>query len=77
MNDAVFVWTIYFDPLDHPGKYVGRRWRLDVIEPDGVVSSDIDAVREWIHKQFPQFGGIGVWFDRAPDDDPVIVESWI
>lgn len=77
MDNAVYLWTIYFNPLDHPGKYVGRRWKLDVPEPDLVVCSDVESVREWIRRQLPRFSGLGVRFDREPDDDPVIVETWI
>lgn len=75
-------YTIYFNPKDAPGKYVARRF---VVAAGGVTPTDdhyiddeIEAVRRWIRDFSARRGSVAdVRFDRAPNDEPPILESWL
>lgn len=68
------MWTIYFDPSDHPGVYVAREFKITregpVPSPFASVSPTLEHAREGISEG-------RVCLPRSEDDDPVIVESWI
>lgn len=77
MNDRLYMFTIYDDPTDHPGKFVVRRWWLDFpggepfkdTEPTAVVPTLEEAraaVPEGMYR-----------LSRLPNDEPQIVETWI
>lgn len=72
-KNQLSIWTVYKRPLDHPDKYVARRW-LATPQPtptdDKLLADDLDALR----KKLPP--GL-IRMSRQPEDDPVIVESWI
>lgn len=74
MSDALDIWTVYFNPDDHPGKYVVRRFavkaggKTDVDDPCYVGGSLLEArccVPPGLYCQ-----------TRDPKDQPSIVESW-
>lgn len=71
--EQLSIWTVYERPLDHPDKYVARRW-LATPEPeptdDILLADDLEALRN----QLPQ--GL-VHMQRQPEDDAVIIETWI
>jgi hypothetical protein len=74
MNDLT-MWTIYDHPRDHPTKFVARRW---IINSEGnhpaseiLEADDIDDLR----REFLRCGL--VCLTRNPEDDPVIVETWL
>lgn len=75
MSEAVFsTWTIYFNPKDHPGKYVVRRFEIGkaLTRPtnDMFVADTLDEARALLP--------IGLLcFKRDLSDDPVIVETWL
>lgn len=77
MSDEPFqAWTIYKNPRDYPGCYVVRRGQAILalgivhdLEPTAVCHSLVEA-REAVPPG-------RVRMDRHPDDDPVIVETWI
>jgi len=69
------MWVIYANPRDFPGKHVVRR---HVSRADGTygatdefeVADTLDETREFVP-------GWAIRLDRQPEDDPVIVETWI
>lgn len=68
---AIDIWTISFNPLDFPGKYVARKHLV----PGGVtnefyVADTINEARAHVPPHLINFG-------RDPTDQAVIVESWI
>jgi hypothetical protein len=70
-------YVIYFNPLDFPGEYVLRRWRVDPVTthpiPDlhpVVVSDDIEEARKLVPMGL-------VRIHRHPSDDIAIVETWL
>jgi len=72
-------WVIYFNPQDHPDKYVVRKWIItggpDGIKPDDIsqVCDTLELARDVVAYHYP-----GAYrLDRQVDDDPVIVETWI
>lgn len=71
------LWTVYFNPSDFPGKYVGRRFVLTHATADHIVADDIEIVRNWISQQCRKHGGAMVPMNRSADDDPTIVEVWL
>jgi hypothetical protein len=62
--------TIYQDPLDYPQKYVARLFNLT--DPTNVVMLG-DNYEELVRRKPLAM----VSFNRSPDDDPKIVETWI
>jgi hypothetical protein len=69
------VWTVYDHPSDWPGGFVARRHEAHdnntvVATADVVYADTLEAVRA---KLPPGMYPIA----RSPNDDPVIVESWI
>lgn len=73
-TDRLTTWTIYDHPSDHPEGYVARRWVIidGVAKADAAVTSDSLAVLRFNMQREGR-----VCIDRAPEDDPVIVETWI
>lgn len=73
MKSQLSIWTVYERPLDHPQKFVARRW-ASFLEPaptaDVILADDLGELR----KMLP--AGL-VRMPRQPGDDPVIVETWI
>lgn len=69
------TYTIYHDPLDFPGKFVVRRFRViaSQVVPDDEpwhISDDLTAARESIP--------VGLYrMVRSNEDDPPIVETWL
>jgi hypothetical protein len=68
------MWTIYWSPKDHPGKFVVRRF---VIEPgratpsnDYALASTLEMARAHIPEGCDRL-------PRDPEDEAQIVESWI
>lgn len=68
------MWTVARNPADFPDKFVARKWligRRDLTPTvDHHVADTLDDVRAMLpHGLHP--------VPRNPNDDPVIVESWI
>lgn len=64
------IWVVYKNPLDFPDKFVARLFQLDVPTDVVLVENSLEALRA----QLPQ--GL-VCFEREPEDDPVIFETWL
>lgn len=68
------MWVVYDHPTDYPFGYLARRWRVGSESAEAtderVVGISLAAVRA----QLP----VGlVRLARAPEDDPVVVETWL
>jgi len=62
--------VVYYNPLDHPGKYVARLWGWNcVARPEYVKRDSLEEIRNCIPKGM-------CMIPREPSDDPVIVEIW-
>ncbi|MBA1280302.1 hypothetical protein [Stutzerimonas stutzeri] len=72
-KDQLSIWTVYERPLDHPEKFVARRW-VSTPQPsatnDVLFADDLDGLRLLLPAGLVQI-------PRLPGDDPVIVETWI
>lgn len=75
IDNNLHIWTIYFKPSDHPDGYCARKHTLleGESKPGGelLTGSTIEQLRERFSSQ-----GL-VCIGREPEDDSVIVESWI
>jgi len=75
-DDLWIGWTIYKYPKDYPDRYVVRAWTIGdegevVFNPEVLVLSvTLEEAREYL-----PVGLIRV--ERDPEDDPVIVETWL
>ena len=73
MSDDLSLWTIYDHPLDHLDSWVVRRW---AVGPDGAVPAEsyccetLEDARKCVP---PDLWNLG----RQPEDDPLIVETWV
>jgi len=72
----MIVWVVYDHPRDFPDLYIVRR---QTAQQDGTIANDVKAfgfqelerARAWLELQ-----GL-TRLERHPDDDPVILETWI
>lgn len=65
------LWTIYDKPTDYPGLYVARKFTLAGPTATTMTSEDLDALRNALARM-----GLAR-IARSPEDDPVIIETWI
>lgn len=65
------IWVIYDHPTDWPDHYVARLWIGERPTGDMVLTFDLDLMREHLASR-----GF-VRFDRVPEDDAKIVETWL
>jgi len=71
---ALSMWTIYDKPRDHPDGYIARRHEAanGVSGPtNDVLTGDLTLMREAMSRC-----GL-VRMQRAPSDEPQIVETWM
>ena len=73
-NTTLWMWTIYVNPADYPGKYVVRRFG---IFPDGPVPDPEPwAIRETLEGARRRIPSYCVCSGRLEEDEPHIVETW-
>lgn len=78
MGKSISSWTIYHNPKDFPGLFVARRFELDKPTDDHFTHTDVECVRQWVHAEAVNSGqGSPYCLPRQPQDDPVIIETWI
>ena len=75
MTDGLHMWTIYDHPTDYPEYYVARRSVIAAghtdAEPHAYLSKSLEGLRDMMVRM-----GL-VCLARHPQDDPVIVETWL
>lgn len=77
-NATLHLWTVYQNPADFPGHYVARRFELEKATADCFADTELDAVREWIKDEALKTGNsLPYRLPRQPEDDPVILETWL
>ncbi len=68
----MYLYTIYRNPSDYPGKFVVRRFWLETPDPEPLAVVDtLEEAREAVPPEADH--NIG----REPGDEPQIVETWI
>lgn len=75
-------WTIYERPSDFPTQYVARKWTtaggVIMSSDDFFAHADLDAVRRFVvETSAKETGSYPVRFPRSPQDDAVILETWL
>lgn len=70
MKEKPILWTIYKHPSDYPDKYVARKFILDKPTSEILIGDTLEEIRKMLPLGLTRF-------DRNPEDDPVIVETWI
>ena len=75
MSEPLNIWTIYDHPKDYPEHFVVRRWtvRGRGYENEAHECRLADSLEE-ARKLVPPDSAC---VNRFPEDDPVIVESWL
>jgi hypothetical protein len=66
------LWTVYDSPKDYRGLFVARKFTLAGPTPSVISSEDLGAIRDTLARM-----GLLVPMARSPEDDPVIIETWI
>lgn len=70
-------YAIYFNPSDFPGKYVLRRWAIKEGVPFPLPDPSPTYVADTLSEVRAQVPAGLVHLHRHPEDDPVIVETWM
>jgi hypothetical protein len=75
MTEGLSIWTVYDHPHDYPAEFVARRCIVDrggiTLTRELLRSQDVDKIRSKLE-------GLGLTrLSRSPDDDPVIMETWL
>lgn len=70
MNENLMSWVIYNSPSDHPGKFVARKFNLDIPTSEHKTADTLDDIRKLVSPGL-------VCLKRSENDDPVIVEVWL
>ena len=67
----LLMWTIYKSPSDYPGKFIARPYsvRRNALFRYHLAAGDIDRLRHMLPPGL-------VRFDRHPEDEEQIVETW-
>lgn len=73
--DTLDLWTVYDHPTDFPDGFIARLWRVGEnnrpCATDRVcIGATLDAVRAQLPPGLHRMS-------RMPDDDSVIVETWL
>jgi hypothetical protein len=74
-GEAMVGWTIYYRPLDFPDHYAVRMWMVG--EGSELIWRNIACVCSTLDEAREQIPAGTVCFPREPEDDTVIIESWI
>jgi hypothetical protein len=72
-NNELSLYTVYENPFDYPGKFVVRRFEVftGATDPNPLIVCDtLEEVRAVLPPGL-------VCLPRHPDDDPVILETWL
>lgn len=64
------IWTVYDNPVDMPGRFVARKWRMDRPTAELLQDKSLVALRAKLPNGLTRL-------ERSPQDDPKIVEVWI
>ena len=64
------IWTVYDSPRDLPGRYVARLFVMDKATTKVITAPTLEAVRNLLP------AGL-TCLERNPQDDPMIVETWL
>ncbi len=74
----LFMWTIFWNPSDYPGKFVVRGFASNAAPPhDPIVAPEPTAVVDTLEEARAAVPAGLVRTERHPEDDPVIVETWL
>ena len=69
------VWTVYDHPKDYPDRYVARLFEVD---GNGPHATGIITTSETLEDLQDELEALGlVRLMRLPEDDPVILETWL
>ena len=69
------MWTIYKHPKDYPKSYVARLFEVDADGPRPTGSIVVAATLDRLQYEMEEMGLVKLM--RSPEDDPVIVETWL
>jgi hypothetical protein len=72
VEDALRIFVVYKNPRDYPGRYVVRQYAIGHTVGSAwcFVADSLEAARTAIPPDRCRL-------ERMPEDDPVIVETWI
>jgi hypothetical protein len=75
MSDELEMWTIFDHPRDRPDHFVARKFIISregpLLTDEVLLADEVDALREAME----YMGKVKLM--RSPEDDPVIMETWV
>jgi hypothetical protein len=66
-------WTVFDHPADAPNWYVARLFVLDEPTDEVFLGDTLEEARRFINKNYPGL----VCIPRRPQDNAVVVETWL
>ena len=71
VDELLEIWIVYHDsPIDLPGRFVARKFLLEQPTNDLLQDKTLEGLRAKLPPGLMRL-------DRSPQDDPMIVETWI
>lgn len=72
LENDLWIWAVYQNPEEFPGKFIARPWSTKLHGSFGfvLVGDTLKALRA----QLPW--GL-TWMERDEDDEPGVVETWL
>lgn len=74
-EEPLLMWTIYDHPKDFPKSFVARPFSISCGGPPRPMQFHVEGTLEQLRQSFEAIGL--TCLARSPDDDPVIVETWL
>lgn len=64
--------AVYHNTTDYPGTYVARVWDVNIPTNVVMINQDLNKLQQDIRKHTAM-----VWLPRRPQDDTVLIGTWI
>jgi len=76
MSNDLFIWTAYDHPSDFPDYYVARKFSVNNNGPtdEFCLANTFDELYERVQERSPYYLD---FICRSPEDNPVIMGTWI
>lgn len=72
---SLVLWTVYDHPKDYPDRYVARMFDVTAGKVRPTLATIMSSDLEWLRAALREMHLTRL--ERSPEDDPVVLETWI